>query len=201
MLHFHHIHNDFTPNDIAQAIWSGKAIIGTDGSVLNDNATYSISILIQQEDDEQLKIAVSTGGKLPHLAKFIDMDSHQLEAAALFAAIVLVRRLLTKNPIDPETQPTKSVRYFLDNKSIIDHLEWPFGEQMSIFNCLKANFDILYGINTEQDAAPLTPTISWVKGHQDNHLPLEELPDAALANYYTDQICGIMHEHPVKNTK
>jgi hypothetical protein len=32
MLQFHHIHNDFTPNDIAQAIWTGKAIIGTKGS-------------------------------------------------------------------------------------------------------------------------------------------------------------------------
>jgi hypothetical protein len=76
MLQFHHIHKDFTPNDIAQAIWTGKAIIGTNGSVLNNNATYGISILIQQEDEEQPKIAFSVKSKLPHLAKFTDMDSH-----------------------------------------------------------------------------------------------------------------------------
>jgi hypothetical protein len=99
------------------------------------------------------------------------MDSHRPEAAALFAALVLIRRLLTENPIDPETQPTKSVKYFLDNKSVIDNLEWPFNEQTSIFNYLKADFDILYGINTKRDATPLTPTILWVKGHQDDHLP------------------------------
>jgi hypothetical protein len=196
----HHIHNDFTPNDIAQAIWTGKAIIGTDGSVLNDNATYGVSILIQQEDEEQPKIAISVRGKLPHLAKFTDMDSHQPEAAALFAALVLVRRLLTENPIDQESQPAKSVKYFLDNKSVIDDLKWPFNEQTSVFDYLKADFDILHGINIERDAAPLAPRISWVKGHQDDHMPLEELPDAALANYYADQICGIIHGHPVHET-
>jgi hypothetical protein len=191
----HHIHNDFTPNDIAQAIWTGTAIIGTDGSVLNDNATYGVSILIQQEDEEQPKIAISVRGKLPHLAKFTDMDSHQPEAAALFAALVLVRRLLTYNPIDQESQPAKSVKYFLDNKSVIDDLEWPFNEQTSVFDYLKADFDILHGINIERDAAPLAPRISWVKGHQDDHMPLEELPDTALA-----KLCGIIHEHPVHET-
>jgi hypothetical protein len=31
-------------------------------------------------------------------------------------------------------------------------------------------------------------------------MPLKELPDAALANYYADQICGIIHKHPVHET-
>jgi hypothetical protein len=31
-------------------------------------------------------------------------------------------------------------------------------------------------------------------------MPHEELPNAALANYYTDQICGIIHERPVHET-
>jgi hypothetical protein len=105
--------------------------------------------------------------------------------------------LLTENPIDPESQPAKSVKYFLDNKSVIDDLEWPFDEQTSVFDYLKADFNILHGINIERDAAPLTPRISWVKGHQDDHMPLEELPNTALANYYADQICGIIHDHPV----
>jgi hypothetical protein len=69
--------------------------------------------------------------------------------------------LLTENPIDPESQPAKSVKYFLDNKSVIDDLEWPFDEQTSVFDYLKADFDILHGIIIEQDAAPLAPRISW----------------------------------------
>ncbi len=192
LLHAFHVHDGFNNNNVAQAIWSGKAIIGTDGSVLNNNATYGVSILIYQEDNEQPVIAATIGGKLPQLAKFIDMDSHQPEAAALFAALVMVRLLLRENPIKPETQPAMQVKYFLDNKSVIDDLEWNFNAQTSVFNYLKSDYDILQGINTEQDASTLTPMISWVKGHQDDHMPLDELPHAALANYYADQICGIM---------
>jgi hypothetical protein len=32
-----------------------------------------------------------------------------------------------------------------------------------------------------------------VKGHQDDHAPREELSDAALANYYANKTCRIMH--------
>jgi hypothetical protein len=90
ILSFFHLFDDFTAKDVAQAIWTGNAIIGTDGSVLNNNATYGISILIYQETGEQPILAATTGGKLPHLAKFIDMDSHQPEAATLFTAMVMV---------------------------------------------------------------------------------------------------------------
>jgi hypothetical protein len=54
-----HVHDSFNNNDVAQAIWSSKAIIGTEGSVLNNNATYGISILIYQEDNEQPVITAS----------------------------------------------------------------------------------------------------------------------------------------------
>jgi hypothetical protein len=90
ILRFFHLFDDFTANDVAQAIWTGNAIIGTTGSVLNNNATYGISILIYQEAGEQPILVATTGGKLPHLAKFIDMDSHRPEAAALFTAMVMV---------------------------------------------------------------------------------------------------------------
>jgi hypothetical protein len=43
ILSFFHLFDDFTAKDVAQAIWTGKAIIGTNGSVLNNNATYGIS--------------------------------------------------------------------------------------------------------------------------------------------------------------
>jgi hypothetical protein len=46
ILSFFHLFNNFTAKDVAQAIWTGNAIIGTDGSVLNNNATYGISVLI-----------------------------------------------------------------------------------------------------------------------------------------------------------
>jgi hypothetical protein len=63
ILSFFHLFDDFTAKDVAQAIWTGNAIIGTDGSVLNNNATYGISILIYQETGKQPILAAMTGGK------------------------------------------------------------------------------------------------------------------------------------------
>jgi hypothetical protein len=45
------------------------------GSVLNDKATYAI-IIITDLDNGNPTFAASAGGKLPTLAKFVDMDSH-----------------------------------------------------------------------------------------------------------------------------
>jgi hypothetical protein len=36
---------------MADAIWSGNAIIGTNGSAFNDNGTYSFVILTDIEND------------------------------------------------------------------------------------------------------------------------------------------------------
>jgi hypothetical protein len=126
------------------------------------------------------------------------MDSHQPEAAALFTAMVMVQQLLDENPPDPTSQPATRVKYVLNNKSVIDDLEWNFGPQTSVYNYLKPDYNILQAINNEQAAATrdddlIDPSVSWVKGHQDDHTPREELSDAALANYYADKTCGIMH--------
>jgi hypothetical protein len=37
---------------VAEAIWSGKAMIGTDGSAANDHGTYSFVILMKQSNVE-----------------------------------------------------------------------------------------------------------------------------------------------------
>jgi hypothetical protein len=69
------IHCGITMNQLTQAIWDGNVLIGTDGSVLNNKATYATVIIIDL-DNENPTFAASTGGKLPSFAKFIDMDSH-----------------------------------------------------------------------------------------------------------------------------
>jgi hypothetical protein len=82
MLSSFHLCNGITMNRLTQAIWDGNVLVGTDGSILNNKATYTTVIIIDL-DNENPTFAASAGGKLPSLAKFIDMDSHQLEAAAL----------------------------------------------------------------------------------------------------------------------
>jgi hypothetical protein len=80
------------------------------------------------------------------------MDSHQPEAAALFTAMVMVQRLLDENLPDPTSQPATRVKYVLDNKSVIDDIEWTFGPQTSVYNYLKPDYDILQAINDKRAA-------------------------------------------------
>lgn len=61
--------------EIAEAIWSGDALVGTDGSAANDNGTYSFVILTNLQN-ESPTIALKCEGHLPALAEFLDMDSH-----------------------------------------------------------------------------------------------------------------------------
>jgi hypothetical protein len=98
------IHFGITMNQLTQAIWDGNVLIGTDGSVLNNKATYATVIIIDL-DNENPTFAASAGGKLPSLAKFIDMDSHQPEAAALFASLVLTCTLLKEYPPSDQSKP------------------------------------------------------------------------------------------------
>jgi hypothetical protein len=67
---------------IARAIWEGKAIMGTDGSVQDPVATYSFVISISRTD---VKPNVRDGGFLPLTAQYLDPYSKRPEAAALLA--------------------------------------------------------------------------------------------------------------------
>jgi hypothetical protein len=95
------IKNDF-PWEIAESIWQGNAIVGTDGSAANDHGTYSFVILTDIMNESPM-LSVKCGGNLPNLDEYIDMDSHCPEGAALFSALCIVRLLLTKYPRGPTT--------------------------------------------------------------------------------------------------
>jgi hypothetical protein len=152
---------------VAEAIWSGDAIIGMDGSAANNHGTYSFVILTDVDSDEPT-IAVKCRGNLPNLAEYIDMDSHRPEAAALFSALCFVRLLLTKYPKGPTTGIVPTLQFVLDNKSVAeDDLEWTFGQETTVFDYLKSDYDLLQGIQQQIKTLPITSHIKWVKGHQD----------------------------------
>jgi hypothetical protein len=87
---------------IAESIWLGDAIVGTNRSAANDHGTYSFVILTNIASESPTE-SVKCGGNLPNLAEYIDMDSHHPEAAALFSALCFIRLLLTKYPPGPTT--------------------------------------------------------------------------------------------------
>ena len=140
-------------------------------------------------------IAVKCSGNMPDLAKFLDMDSHRPESAALFAALCFTRKLLHQFPRPPLTGILPNLRIYLDNKSVADNnLEWTFDDTNTpVFDFLKANYDILQGILQVINELPLPMMVHWVKGHQDHQKPCNELPISALANCITDDICTETH--------
>jgi hypothetical protein len=82
---------------MADAIWSGNAIIGTYGSASNDNGTYCFVIITDIENGSPT-VAFKCGGNLPALAYHIDMDLHHPEAAALYTSLCFVCLFLSKYP-------------------------------------------------------------------------------------------------------
>jgi hypothetical protein len=183
-------------DEIATAIWNGDAIIGSDGSVADDFGTYSFVILINLDQDEPT-LAVSLGGNLPEIAEFLDMDSHRPEAAALYAGLTYVRRLLEAHPPISATQEIPRIRFYLDNKSVTQDLEWDFTTDSAVFDYLKADYDILQGITSEIELLPIHVSVRWVKGHQDDTTEWDDLSIAAKANCHADRICTETHyQHP-----
>jgi hypothetical protein len=139
-----HDYQHFLPlRDIADAIWQGYAIVGSNGSAANDNGTYGFSILTNILDGPPT-VALKCGGYLPTLADYIDMDSHHPEGAGLYAALCFVHLLLLDHPRGPLTRTISRLHFVLDNKSVaIDDLEWTFNNDISVYTYLKADYDIL----------------------------------------------------------
>jgi hypothetical protein len=81
------------PQEIINAIYNGNAIIGTDGSILDEQGTYAFTILIHTNQLEPM-IALLSSRWMSSIAEHIDLDSHCPEAAALYAAHVFLVQFL-----------------------------------------------------------------------------------------------------------
>jgi hypothetical protein len=179
--------------EIAESIWQGNAIIETNGSAANNHGTYSF-VVLNDIMNESPTLSVKCGGNLPNLAEYIDMDSHRSECAALFSALCFVRLLLTKYPRGPITGVVPKLQFVLDNKSVVeDNLEWTYGQETSVFDYLKSDYDLLQGIQREIETLPIALKVSWVKGHQDQYKQRMELSLDAKANCVADDVCTETH--------
>jgi hypothetical protein len=78
-----------------------------------------------------------------------------------------------------------------------DDLEWTFGQETTVFDYLKSDYDLLQGIQQQIKTLPITSHIKWVKGHQDRQRPRNELQLDAKANCIADDVCTeTHHRHP-----
>jgi hypothetical protein len=78
-----------------------------------------------------------------------------------------------------------------------DDLEWMFGQETSVFDYLKSDYNLLQGIQQEMKTLPIIPKVNLVKGHQDHHKPRNKLLLDAKANCIADDVCTeTHHQHP-----
>jgi hypothetical protein len=179
------VHTTIPENVIAQAIWDSQAIMGTDGSVKEDIATYSWVISITYFG---VNADVKGGGFLPPTAQYLDPYSKRPEAAALFAGLTWIQALLQQYPnTNPtnETNPTLPIP--VDNEAVVKDLIQTVNEQTPTFHLLSPDYDILQAIRSTIAAIPITTDIFHVKSHQDKKTPYADLTPDAQINVLADR--------------
>ena len=85
------------------------------------------------------------------------------------------------------------LQFYLDNKSITTNIDCWLTKESSVFEYLKADYDIVQGIQKFRDSLPMPSSMSWVKGHQDQYLDREDLTPVAKGNIQTDDVCTAIH--------
>jgi hypothetical protein len=70
-----------------------------------------------------------------------------------------------------------------------------YGQETSVFDYLKSDYDLLQGIQWEIKTLPIASKVSWVKGHQDQHKLRSEPSLDAKANCIADEVCAETHHH------
>jgi hypothetical protein len=177
---------------IAQSIWDGLAIMGTDGSVKEDTATYSWIISTTQDE---IHPDVKGGGLLPPPAMYTDHYSKRPEAAALFAGLSWIYDLLQQFPdTSPDSGPPPSLPIPIDNESVLKDINRLTNDQTPTFQYISPDYDIIQAIQTLIKAMPIAVDIFHVKSHQDRQKPYEELTPYAQINIHADHHAETIHE-------
>jgi hypothetical protein len=85
-----------------------------------------------------------------------------------------------------------------DNQSVTeDDLKWKYGQETSVFDYLKSDYDLLQQIQGKIEALPIAARVNWVKGHQDRHKLQIKISLEARVNCIADDVCTkTHHRHP-----
>jgi hypothetical protein len=79
-------------------------------------------------------------------------------------------------------------------------MEYKLDLMSSAFDFIRADYNILQGIHRMSAHLPLTSTIRWVKGHQDQHKEWDKLSVEAKANIVANDECKQVYCRPVQES-
>jgi hypothetical protein len=100
---------------------------------------------------------MKSGGWMNPLAPHLNLDSHQPEAAALYAALVYMSQLLAMYP-QPYIGPLPfdvALWFVLDNESVTKDIDYELDLTSSVFDYIHVDYDILQGIQQELSQLPI----------------------------------------------
>jgi hypothetical protein len=177
---------------VAQSIWDGYAVLGTDGSVMPTQSTYS---WILSTSPNAISADVCGGGRLPPPAQYADDSSKRPEAAAIYASLHWIHELLLQYPdatLSADSNPPLSI--YVDNKAVLSDLTQSVDDTTSAFHYLIPEYDIIQGIRTLRASLPVPVTFAHVKSHQDQHKPYDQLTPDAQISILADQHADAIHQ-------
>ena len=187
----HGTYHTTSPTMIAQAIWDGQAILATDGSIHNDNATYAWIISTTNDTINQ---DVTGGGLLPPSTPLTHHASKCPKAAALYAALTWIDILLAQHPDNTSNAGTTPVLLIPVDQSVIDDIICPITDLSPTFLMLTPDFNIIQAICEMINKLPIPVDIFHVKSHQDHDKPYDKLNPFAQINILADTYANQLHQ-------
>jgi exonuclease III len=167
-----------TPHDIIQILNQAPFRTGTDGSVIKESATFGV-VTATAAGRRLFTIRGAAPGSRP--------QSFRAEGYGGLAVVRFLIRLTHYTGINL-TQP---FQHFLDNTSVITRVSKALKRPWTSPNLtLAPEWDLIELIKTSYQELDHPADIKWVKGHQDNDRPRENLPLSAQLNCEADDQAG-----------
>ena len=167
---------------LLQAIKSGDTAIGSDGSVKQQQASYSARI--QATTNSNAFASLHSLGE--------HMSSTRAETLGYLAALYLLRLLIRFHKVLFRGDPT-DINVYIDNQGVLKRLS-PYGADYSIGHTLATNSDLMREICNVEATLPFTFNQQHVKSHQfDNEHDSAQIPLPNLLNKQCDLIAEVAY--------
>ena len=123
-----------------------------------------------------------------HDPKSYRAEAHGAKAGALF----LMHLFRFFDHTLPDADNDDGFQYYCDNEGLLKKLEvFRKYENAMTATCLHSEWDIISAIHTLHSSFPWRPHLYHVKGHQDDHSPLEELDLPTIMNIEADALATL----------
>lgn len=177
-------------------IMNNTAVIVTDAS--DDKKGNLIAAFCEElnRDEEMTEEGITGYAQIP--SKIEDADSFRGELGGVIIAVRYIKGLGERHKLQKGRCMIR-----LDSDSVIQKVSFLVVNEYP--PATEPSFDLLRILRHELKESKITFDFGWIKGHQDDHCPYDELDDAARANCRADKIAEVRiqnvanYENPIED--